>query len=211
MKKICFTLIILLFSKISIAQKNESYLTDAYVVKGSWMLGGDMTASWKSYSLDQGPIKNADTGRIFQVNAAGKIGYFLGEDLALGVKGMVGYNHTKSDSTGAAPQKARLLAGPFVRKYLKAGVFGEAGAGFGIDQVGKGYQADLLAADLGLGYTYFLNHNIAIEPQFVLVYAKQKSGTSSPVTYSEIGPEFRFGIQAFLFKPKLATPENRKL
>ncbi|MGV3641418.1 MAG: hypothetical protein ACO1NZ_12915 [Adhaeribacter sp.] len=175
------------------------------------MLGGDMTTSWKSYSLDQGGVKNTDAGRVFRLNGAGKIGYFLLEDLALGLKGSLGYTNSKSDSTGPAPQQVMILAGPFVRKYLKAGVFGEAGAGFGLNQVGKGNKTDLLSADLGLGYTYFLNHNIALEPQFVVVYSKHKAGVGNPVTYTEIGPEFRFGIQAFLFKPKLATPDNRKL
>lgn len=210
MKKIAIIITILIFSQISFAQKNESHLTDAYVLKGSWMLGGDLTSSWKSYSLDQGKVKNADTGRIFQVNAAGKIGYYIMEDLGVGLKGYAGFHHAKSDSTGSRPREVRILAGPFVRKYLKAGVFGEAGAGFGIDQVGEANKVDLLAADLGLGFTYFLNHNIAIEPQVVLAFSKHKSGTETPVTYREIGPEFKFGIQAFLFKPKLATPENRK-
>jgi hypothetical protein len=209
MKKICFIFVILVFSQISFAQKNESHLTDASVLKGSWMLGGDLTTSWRSYSIDQGGVKNEDAGRIFRLNGTGKSGYFIMEDLALGLKGSLGYNNTKSDSTGPAPQQVMLLAGPFIRKYLKAGVFGEAGSGFGLNQVGKGNKVDLLSADLGLGYTYFLNHNIALEPQFVVVYSKQKSGPSGRNTYTEIGPEFRFGIQAFLFKPKLATPDNR--
>jgi hypothetical protein len=202
---ICFTL-----STFCFAQKNESFLTDAYVVKGSWMLGGDLTTSWKSYHQDQGSVKNVDTGTIFQINGAGKFGYFLFEDFALGLKASVSHFHLKSDSTAGAPKHTVVLAGPFIRKYLKAGVFGEGSAGFGLDHFADGGQADLLAADLGIGYTYFLNKNIAIEPILALVYSRQSYGSPSDRSYSEIGPEFRLGIQAFLFKPKLSPPENKK-
>jgi hypothetical protein len=202
---VCFTL-----STLCIAQKNESFLTDAYVVKGAWLLGGDLTSSWKSYSQNQGAVKNVDKGRIFQINGAGKFGYFLFEDFALGLKATVSHFNLKSDSTAGAPTNTVVLAGPFIRKYLKDGVFGEASAGFGLDHYVDGGQSDLLAADLGIGYTYFLNKNIAIEPILALVYSRQKYGSASDLSYTEIGPEFRIGIQAFLFKPKLSPPENKR-
>lgn len=209
MKKVCTLLVFLLFIGFAFGQKNESSLTNASVLKGSWMLGGDLTTSWKSYSYDQGTIKNKDKGRIFHLDTSGKIGYFPIEDFALGLKGQLRHLNLKSDSTGAAPRQTVLTAGPFLRKYFKAGVFGEAGAGMGLDNLSDGLQWDILSADLSLGFTYFLNNNIAVEPILALVYTKQKAGTEMQQNYSEIGPEFRLGIQAFLFKPRLATPDGR--
>lgn len=208
MKKIFTLLICFNFSGFVFAQKNESFLTDAYVLKGSWVLGGDLASSWKSYSQNQGAVKHADKGRVFRLDMTGKLGYFVLEDFALGLKAHGTHLNLKSDSTGAAPRQTAVLAGPFIRKYFKAGIFGEAGAGVGLDHLSNGRQWDLLAAELGLGYSYFLNKNIAIEPILVLVYSRQKAGTQMPVSYSAIGPEFRLGIQAFLFKPKLATPDQ---
>jgi hypothetical protein len=208
MKKICTFLLCCAISTFSFAQKNESFLTEAYVLKGSWMLGGDLTTSWKSYSQDQGTIKNVDKGRVLDLQASGKIGYFLMEDFALGLKIKASHFNLKSDSTGAFPANTVLLAGPFIRKYFKAGIFGEAGAAIGLDHLAGGRQADMFSADLGLGYTHFLNHNIAIEPLIVMNYSRQQYGATAQTSYSEIGPEFRLGIQAFLFKPKLATPEK---
>jgi hypothetical protein len=151
-----------------------------------------------------------DKGTVLRLNAAGKTGYFLMEDFALGLKANLTHLHLKSDANAGMPKQTVLLAGPFLRKYVKAGIFGEAGGAVGLDQIGNGNPADLLAADLGLGYTYFLNNNIALEPMLVVVYSRQKSGGGmEKMTYSEIGPEFRLGIQAFLFKPKLATPEMK--
>jgi hypothetical protein len=208
MKKLLSVLICLLLSNLVFAQKNESFLTDAYVLQGSWVLGGDLASSWKSYSQHHGTIKNVDQGRVFRLDMTGKLGYFVLEDVALGLKANGTHLNLRSDSTGAAPRQTAVLAGPFIRKYFKAGIFGEAGAGVGLDHISNGLQWDLLAADLGLGYSYFLNKNIAIEPILVLVYSRHKAGTQMPVSYSEIGPEFRLGIQAFLFKPKLATPDQ---
>jgi hypothetical protein len=210
MKKIFTLLICFVYSGFCFAQKNESFLTDAYVVKGSWMLGGDLASSWKSYSRDQGTIKNMDKGRVFRLDMTGKIGYFLIEDFAVGLKAHATHLNLKSDSTGLAPRHTVVTAGPFVRKYFKEGLFGEAGAGMGLDHISDGIQWDLLEADLGLGFTYFLNNNIAVEPILAVVYSKQKAGTQTQMTYAEIGPEFRLGIQAFLFKPKLSTPEIRR-
>jgi hypothetical protein len=210
MKKICSLLICFVVSGFAFGQKNESFLTDAYVVKGSWMLGGDLSSSWKSYSKDQGAIKNMDKGRIFRLDMRGKIGYFLLEDFGLGLKAQGSHLNLKSDSTGLAPRQTVVTAGPFLRKYFKEGIFGEAGAGMGLDHLSGGLQWDILAADLGMGFTYFLNNNIAVEPILALVYSRQKAGTQTQVSHTQIGPEFRLGIQAFLFKPRIATPEGRK-
>jgi hypothetical protein len=210
MKKIFTLLICFIWSGFVFGQKNESFLTNAFVVKGSWMLGGDLSSSWKSYSRDQGSVKNVDKGRVFRLDMTGKVGYFLIEDFALGVKAHATHLNLKSDSTGAAPRHTVVIAGPFLRKYFKEGIFGEAGAGLGLDHTSDVTQWDILAADLGLGFTYFLNNNIAVEPILAVVYSKHKAGTQTQMSYAEIGPEFRLGIQAFLFKPKLTTPEIRK-
>jgi hypothetical protein len=211
MKKIYTLLALMLFGTATFAQKNESSLTDAYILKGTHMLGGSLSTSFKGFSSDQGSQKNIDKGTVFRINLDGRYGYFVMEDFVVGVKANLRHFNYNTEGPGQGEEETVLLLGPLLRKYFHTGIFTELGVGFGLDNITNGRQSDLFQADLGLGYTYFLNNMIAIEPMVLLQYSKQKFGGSTEnIDRSEYGPEFRLGIQAFLFRRKLGTPEMRK-
>lgn len=190
-------------STYSFGQKNESSLINAYILKGTYLVGGNISTSYKNYTLEQPNIKTVEQGRALLANLETKGGYFLFKDVALGFKANLRHLNEKAASVETSRKETDLLLGPFIRGYLHNGIFGEAGAGFGKNNV-QGIRSSLFEGSLGVGYAYFLNQKIALEPMLVFNYFEQKyGGELSSNRNKQYGPEFKIGIQAYLFKHKL--------
>ncbi|WP_026464111.1 hypothetical protein [Adhaeribacter aquaticus] len=207
MRFIYTVFIILLCSITAFAQRNQSSLSDAFMLRGTFLLGGNLTTSFKGYSSDRGDQKNINKGTVFRINLDTKVGYFAMEDVAFGLNANLRHSWNKQKNENDPNVETTLLFGPFVRAYLNNGIFGEVGLGMGLDNIKQGSQKDLFSADLGVGYSYFITKKIALEPMIVFNYYKQRLGGELGSDNSEYGPEFRLGISAYLLKHRRTIPK----
>jgi len=204
----------------SFSQNNSSSLENAFILRGSYLLGGGISTAFKGYK-SQSAGKTVDKGSILDLNLDAKVGYFFWKDISIGLKTSLLHNNFMSDSTLNDVRQTVVLAGPFVRGYLDNGIFGEVSGQWGLNNIGNGsgVQSDLFNGEIGLGYSYFLgrvgrqnywlrNKQIAIEPMLLFRYYKQTfSGTSARENYyAEYGPELRISIQVYIFKQTMMLP-----
>jgi len=209
-----------LISFFSFGQNNSSSLENAFILRGSYLLGGSISTSFQGYKSQ---VRNTtvDKGSILNLNVDGKVGYFFWKDISIGVKTSFNHENLRSDSTNNDVRQTVLLAGPFVRGYLDNGIFGEISGQWGLDNTGggSGIQSDLMRGEIGIGYSYFLgsmgrqnywlrNKQIAIEPMLLFHYFRQTYGgaTTSENYYSQYGPELRIGIQVYILKQTMMLP-----
>jgi hypothetical protein len=120
------------------------------------------------------------------------------------------FEHTNInvDSTRYGSTKTTyVLAGPFVRYYFNSGIFLEGNVNAGVLSIKGGNKSDIKNALLGIGYAYFLNDRIAIEPQLSFKYEMSRIDNAD---YNQVdnhfGPEFNIGIQAYLWAPTRVLP-----
>lgn len=124
-----------------------------------------------------------------QVSITPKIGYFLQDNLVLGI------NVDYSFSTVKNPNKDRsndsdLLFGPYTRAYLTTGddmaLFFELNFGFGsssdeqfIGEDKQSVKSNIFAIGVGPGFTIFSNSDIGIEALFKYNFARSQFNTES--------------------------------
>ncbi len=83
--------------------------------------GSAFSLSYLSTSLStDNPDPNAGDGNetVWRVNLAPKIGYFVVDNLAVGVDGKFGYNHIDDEDISFTIQQRVYAVGPFVRYYV---------------------------------------------------------------------------------------------
>lgn len=99
-------------------------------------------------------------------------GYFIMDNLAVGAALTLGVSNSKGEGTNAMTVTSTTASiVPFVRYYLDQGLFFQAQAGGGSRKVKtkQGNQTNdskegIFNWGLGVGYAYFLNDFVAIEP-----------------------------------------------
>lgn len=203
-----FTLIVALFL-IGIcslrAQENESSLIRAKIKHGSLLLGGNLQGSYQVTSSELNSTGQKVDGRRIDFNLRSKNGYFVLEDLVVGLDLSVLHQSNKlndvSDRVSEPRRETFVMAGPFVRYYMLNGVFGELTMLAGLhnfNDVGQKYKA--LEGGVGLGYAFFLNKQFSLEPVLSMRYFRKVDRDGR--AYSEFGPMIGFGLQAYLLRQK---------
>ncbi|MGV3588618.1 MAG: hypothetical protein ACO1OF_16555 [Adhaeribacter sp.] len=218
MQKLFSFLACFLITYFSFGQNNSGHLSNAYILKGSYMIGGGISSSFNGFTYKT-PNNNGDKGSIIRVNTDLKIGYFNWEDIGIGLKADLNYYNRQSDSTTNDLKQTILLLSPFVRGYLNNGIFGEVSAGWGLNNTFRISQSNLFQGEAGVGYTYFLgpigrqnywlrNKQIAIEPMVLFKYYRQNFGAkkNSDNYRSEYGPELRISVQVFFLRQTMMLP-----
>ena len=200
MKNLLLLLLFLPF--IAIAQENESFMFRAKVKHGSILVGGNLSGFAYKTSDNLHSANNVQQdGRRIQVNLQSKNGYFIMNDLAVGLNLNVFHESTKvtSDPEQEAFRETYFMAGPFARYYLVNGFFGEAGASLGKHNFSDGFQSNLLEGTVGVGYAFFFNEKFSIEPTISFRYFRQ---TKDDQVYSSFGPLLGVGFQAYLLRKR---------
>ena len=155
------------------------------VNSGAWMIGG--TIGFNSITTDGDD--NAET----YLNVSPSLGYFFMNDLAIGARMSLTTYSYDGDSN------SEFGFGPWARYYIVGSpLFAQAGMDFGT----AGFDFFSLFTDegsttlnLGVGYSWFLNNAVAIEPMVKYnIYSAADDGVFSD--YSRFG--FNIGVQAFL-------------
>lgn len=176
---------------------------------GTFMAGGNIGASFNTQKFDDGTATTT-VGKQTTIAFNPSVGYFIMDGLVVGAGINLSSSTTKFDGSIRKDVFTTTSFSPFGRYYLDMGVFGHAQV-----QLGSATDKDtrdvggttvtttnnygLFGFEVGGGYAYFLNDNVAIEP--LLVYASNsfKDKTAAPNTKDISGGiQLRIGISVFL-------------
>jgi len=145
---------------------------------GKGFANGDIfvTGAVSIGSEKEGDIKTTS----FEINP--RVGFFVSDNIAIG--GQIGYSSDKTDDDGTTTDEASTLSiGAFGRYYFTPAsdfsLFGQLGLNYNTTDHGDAdYKTNGFDAGLGLGLSYFVSDNFAIEATFgALGFTSEKDDT----------------------------------
>jgi outer membrane protein len=154
------------------------------VNSGAWMLGGSV--GFNSIKTD------GDDNSETYLNISPNVGYYIMNNLAIGAR----INYLSYSYDGDS--ESQFGFGPWARYYFINSLFAQAGVDFG--STGMDFFSILAdegssTLNFGIGYSWFLNNSVAIEPQLQYsIYSGDEDGFLAD--YTKFG--FNIGVQAFL-------------
>ena len=133
--------------------------------KGRMLASGSVSFSSSTQKFtNNGVTTTAGTQTDFSFGPG--FGYFVADNIAVGAE--LVWGSSKSSPNGiASTTNSSIAFAPFARYYLESGLFGEGTIGFGSVKAESGnvsQKESLSLWGLGIGYAYFLNDHVAIEP-----------------------------------------------
>lgn len=135
--------------------------------KGRMLIGGTSTFSFKTDKTSFGNTTTT-TGKTTNLSLEPTVGYFFADNFAAGFGVTLGQSSYKSETIDYKFSVLMLLVAPFVRYYLKPGIFFEGMYGIGPAKTSvSGASEDsytMSSGLLGVGYAWFLNDHVAVEP-----------------------------------------------
>ncbi len=197
MKKLVTVLAFILVASGAFAQFNQ----------GRYLVGGSVGLNSSTFKADNGNTTTT-TGKQTSFSFSPDAGYFVIDNLAVGASLGLSTSAYKSDGSSDKSNSTNVTIIPFVRYYLDPGVFFQAHVGGGSGKDKDTYTAgqttittttkvSLLNWGVGVGYAYFLNDFVAVEP--VLLYGSQtrknKETDNKSITN---GLSLSIGLQVYL-------------
>lgn len=169
MKKVLLSAVALLAFGFANAQEEEKgnggFSKGSMFVSGAFSIGSEKTDDVKSSEFEIAP----------------KFGYFITENIAIG--GKLGYESMKAENGfGDTQDDAALTVGAFGRYYMtpasQFSLFGEFGIDYSsVEDKLADAKSNEIGVNLGLGLSYFLNNNWAIEASWAgLGYTTNDNG-----------------------------------
>lgn len=197
MKKLFITSMIALMCSSAFAQFQ----------KGRILAGGNVGFSATTYKVKDNN-STSTVSKTTTFNFSPKAGYFFIDNFAAGAGLNLSTSSTKYDGTDDKNTYNTFTITPFARYYLDPGIFfqGQFGIGPGSnkDKNGNTTTTTKFTASewsLGVGYAYFLNDNVAIEP-LVSYGANSRKFKSPDVKDVTSGLFINIGLQVYLDRKK---------
>jgi len=167
--------------------------------KGRMLVGG--TASFSSLTTKDAAYSSDITNDMFTLTP--QAGYFIVDNLAVGLDASFGSG--KSTTSSGTTKFTYILAGPFIRYYLKPGIFFQGEYQFGSEKLtinipsylNQTVTETLSAWALSAGYALFLNEHVAIEP---MVSYKSTIAKETDYKGTNAGIVVGVGLQIYLGK-----------
>jgi hypothetical protein len=158
MKKI----LVLLFISVLVLQANGQ--VEKPITKGHFIVGGTFNFVTDKYDYidPDGQVSIVREHSIFEGGAY--LGYFIFNHFFAGLE--IDYMIKRTDYGHSINTRDEVIIGPSIRYYLNVGIFSTASVGFGYDYSGPKNSLTKYRAfqwEVGLGYSLFLNKNIALE------------------------------------------------
>lgn len=142
----------------------------AQIEQGRFLASGSLGFSVRNYkSVFDGNTSDETKSTSFSLTP--RAGYFVTDAIAVGAGLNLSMSSTKYDDDDKY-NGTSISFTPFVRYYLPQRLFGQFEIGFGsskdkwtyVDDDDEVYKYKSFNWSLGVGYAYFLNNNVAIEP-----------------------------------------------
>lgn len=175
----------------------------AQTEQGSIIAGGSVSLDLNSQKAEDPSGTSVDIGSSTNISFNPTFGYFVIDNLALGLE--IGISSSKFESDdGTFESKNSVTAfGPFVKYYLDNGVFGMGSVGFGsanseFTSGGSTTSNDLSVFQwrIGVGYAAFLNEFVAVEP--MVSYGSQSLTDDADFKDIESGITIGAGFTIFI-------------
>lgn len=193
MKKIVTAIAFVLLCSGAYAQFNQ----------GRILAGGSVGFQSQTVKREVNGASNT-AGKYNQINFNPKVGYFVIDNLAVGLGVDLASATFKAEGSNNKNTQSAFTVTPFVRYYLDMGLFFQGQVGFGnqkdktvADNTTTTTKNNVLDWALGVGYAYFLNDHVAIEP---IVYygshAEKRDNPDVKDTYAGLG--INVGLQVYL-------------
>lgn len=201
MKKTFLTLSLsLLLVGFSYSQKTAS---------GTFMASGSIGLTFNTEKSNDG-TSTATDGKYSSIKINPRIGYFVMDGLAVGAGINISIYGYKWDGSANKVNTTSLAFAPFARYYTDMGLFGHGSVSLGsgknkfTQDIGgtettTETKFGLFGFEIGGGFAYFLNDNVAIEPLLVYGSNSLKDKTVAPNTKNiNGGIQLRIGVRVFL-------------
>jgi len=158
------------------------------ITRGNVIMGGSASFSFYNENPDEG-----STYKRTSININPYLGYFIVDNLAVGAG--VSYNWSKSgDNKGYS-----LTIGPEARYYFDMGLLLKAQVSYNLYRSSNDYKDGTIYIKPGVGFTFFMNPKVAIEPciSYELGFGKYSSDTFDG-KYTTGALAFEIGFTIFL-------------
>lgn len=198
MKNLIICLTACLFTGFSWGQ--ESFVQTA---EGNWLANGTV----RFFSTSSKAKLDGTTNKIsstFEIQAAPRGGYFIKDDLAIGLELFIATSSTKFENFDGKINTSTLFAAPFVRYYVYDGFFGEGTVGIGTSTTNDEFlgeqKSNVFGWRLGAGYNLPLGQHISLEPTINYSWENQTPKDAGDFTASNIITSLfvGLGITAYL-------------
>jgi hypothetical protein len=160
--------------------------------QGNFLIGSTLGFSSADSKIKRvlNNVEQTNSGPVsLQLNLSPNVGYFLADDLVLGIGMDYTFGRFKEANTDRT-EDSNLLFGPFFRYYYDLGenmaFFGEIDLGFGNssdDQfIGNNKQSittNIFSIGVGPGFTIYSNNAIGIETMFKYNFSRSRFNTMS--------------------------------
>jgi outer membrane autotransporter protein len=174
----------------------------AQIEKGRILAGGSLGLSFRNYrSVADGTTTYEQKNTSFSLTP--RAGYFITNAIVVGAGLGLSASSTKYEDDDKYLSTAISFT-PFVRYYLPQRVFGQFEIGLGsskdkytyVNDDNEEYKYKSFSWSLGVGYAYFLNNNVAIEPlvSYYAITYTDKDNTELKDKYGNIMLQIGFSI-----------------
>ncbi len=121
-----------------------------------------------------------DDSKTFEVRASPRVGYFIIDNLAVGLDLFLQSSNTTFEDIDGDVKNNGFSIGPFGRYYFGNGLFAEGTVGIGSSTISSAFFPDDIKSSvfgwrIGGGYALFLGEHIAVEPTVFYSWESQKA------------------------------------
>jgi hypothetical protein len=152
-----------------------STISNAQITKGNWMMGGQFSFSYRNEKIinNNGDLNfSTDNVDLFQILIEPRIGYFLKDKIAIGLK--IGFENTFTNQLPISIENSQFSFSPYIRYYF---LNIDSNYNLFIEPSYYRYTYRPLGNNegygLSIGYVYFLNSSVGIES--MINYQNRKS------------------------------------
>lgn len=193
MKKIVTAIALALVCSGAYAQFNQ----------GRILAGGSVSFQTQTVKSKVNGTTNT-LGKITDIGFNPKVGFFVIDNLAAGLGVDITSHTEKEEGSSDKSTSSNFTVTPFVRYYLDPGVFFQGQVGFGTSKQ-KNENGNTTTTTkngvfdwaLGVGYAYFLNDHVAIEPLiYYSMHTDKNNDNDNKITYGGVG--INVGLQVYL-------------
>jgi hypothetical protein len=195
MKKIFLLSMLVAFISLNIIGQVEKPIK-----KGYFVTGGSLSIEGKKYKKTDPDINYTYYEYENKFNTNIYFGYFIFKHFATGLKVDYALNRYKFNQ-GTILYTNTLTLEPFLRYYTPIAIFGETSIGYGFNKYGTNkknlFEDEVFTWSLGLGYSLFINKNIAIEPVFSYAVVKKIDSNYESDFIKDKGLSLQIGVQLY--------------
>lgn len=195
MKKLFLLSMLVAFISLNIIGQVEKPIK-----KGYFVTGGSLSIEGKKYKKTFRDIDYTYYEHENKFNTNIYFGYFIFKHFATGLKVDYVLNRYKFNQ-GTILYTDVFTLEPFLRYYTPIAIFGETSIGYGFNKYGTNkknlFEDEVFTWSLGLGYSLFINKNIAIEPVFSYAVVKKIDSNYESDFIKDKGLSLQIGVQLY--------------